>query len=413
MRCSNNWKPLNNGEKTLTEMSIEQEFEEDEEEIQTFTRQSLLELVDAKISAYLDRCRKFHEEAKLQVLDFITGNRTSLMVLDVLHLQYCRVLGSDKESIVSSLFNQLSDLAREKGLRTNTDSYDEHISIGSSGFGRFSKYCNVPIGVVNYLYWQEMGFVSGEILSIEEADRARQLEGRAGLNSDGTISDEHSEQFTGVDCYRFLSPERRKEVRKIERIICDCLEQIFEASYSEKKNKLEHFHSLIVEYIEGRINTPFVKECAEDLEKDGKFFNLFLLDSIDFMGKNVIDEARELSYKSGVRNWYLTPQELTVMGIDFDPKYLKNPWTPLALQDGSAFLSDIVQARTQEREIRWLTGALSGYELYFEISLERLDQDGKTVAGPFRNCSPESDETFKDRANVPFSREGDWYHKGV
>lgn len=390
------------------ELEIEEDIAELEDKAIQFSKEALLELIQAKNTHYLSRLFLFHEKTYSSVLEFIQG-KVRLMSFAFISQEYPDNIGFDFRYDAASLFHKLTDLAREKGFRENIESYDEHRAIASTVPDRYSQFPNFPLGVANYLF--DVGIPHGEILSITEARIARELAGKTTLNKDGTISEQHAEQSNVPrDIYRFLSPERREEVIKTEQMILKSLTQLFEIAYSQKNKKLQELEKTISEYMDGKHDIQYVRKVAQEIEKDTGHMSLGIFDPVGIMGFDAIETARELSYKSGNRDFYLTPQEITIMGREVDPKYLENLWTPLGIQDGTLSVKDARDIRRKEKEIRWLTDAVSGYKQYININFEQLDNEGATIAGPFKNFGSESIEIFKDRARIPFSREGDWYH---
>lgn len=383
------------------------EDEEDQEEPEEIiTRDGLVSKVEELTREFLENFRRKLDSCIPQVKEFLSGER-DCYEFGSTYGEYTRNINfADLEKTAEGLLTSLEKLGREKGFRSNIKTYNEHQAIRSTVWGKYAEKPDVPLGVLNML-WQNTE--SGEALTIEEARKARELYGLTTLDENGAVTDRKNDAVK--DSYYFLSTARRAEVIELEKNLLAELEALSKQVYTRKKELLEGFIIYLDDFISGKHTILDLLEKSEEVKGVTGIFGLDFSRTEPRASKNLLDQARELSYHEGYRDSYLTPQELTILGRPIDPKYLNKPWTPIGIQDGTLSIEDAKAVRGREKEIRWNTSVFNGFEMSFPIKLEELNADGETINGP-NGTNAKMAQHFKDRANVPYSRPTDWYHKG-
>lgn len=372
--------------------------DEDVEEAR-LTKGGLLARVQKESEQYLDGLRGRLYEFSSQAGEALTGRRDELQFVRDF-VSYEKEMGfQDLEARAEQMTQIAMQMRHEKGFRSNLMTSNEHAAIGSSGYGGiYAKRPDVPVGVLVKLWNLEM--LDSEALTIEEARRARELEGRPTLDENGEVTGRINSEVK--DSYHFLTPERKAEIIRMEGKLLGSIKLLSQTAYNRKQLQLDQFKIYTEGFIQGEgLTDDFLKRVIEVKRVMG----------IEFTG--VVDAARILSYAGGFRDLFLTPQEIMVMGRRVDESYLRKPWTPLALQDQSNTLQKVRDYRKRENaiELRVLTSAFTGFEMPFPIPFEDLTEEGLTVCGP-NGRNAEMAKHFKEIANVPYSRIHDWYFKG-
>ena len=364
-------------------------------------KEILIQEVDYRISDYL-------EEFMNSCSDYITRIKKAVTVdgnfseLTVSGNNFSKKIGYETlEQRAKIIFKTLDDLAFEKGFRENIKTYNEHKQQGSTIWDKYSEQPDVPIGILDKLWSNGKGQTH---LSVDEARIAREIVGKPTIDEKGFSTGNINPEVR--DTYHFLSPERREQVILTEKGCFSELGWIFVESFSGKNDLLESFKGFYCDFIEGKYN---FKEAEEKVKEINAIADISL--------SSLIIEAKKFSYDEGYRNIYLTPQELTFLGNNYDEKYESRPHTPIGIQAG---ILDVEQAnvfRSGDRSFIAITDLFTGFKRPLFFSLEQVGEDETTIKGVlpldegYIPWGEKHFEAFKGSIkNIPFSREQDRYH---
>ncbi|RJQ24686.1 hypothetical protein C4577_07215 [Candidatus Parcubacteria bacterium] len=324
------------------------------------------------------------------------------------------VLAQYREQAVSFI-GEMRSLAHEKGFRFEPAllTSKEHKNISSSGYGGifWDTDPDVPIPILRDRLVAEgkLDQDRSETYTLEEVDRARRLAGMTKLDlATGRVTDE-IDQKAADNSYYFLSPERQVEVVRREDEILTEIERITKTALAAHKTARDILPSLVA-YADGEITTPALKAQYEILvERTTETYGLSLT--------RQIRELKRLAVETGKWDYILTPQEIMLRsGGSVDPRYLAQPYTPLAIQDGTD-VEKVTDLRQGEQSITVNTSLLE-YEMPFGFRLEELDAQGNTVKSPTFLSRDDGETVIEDerfceyygqQIKFPFARPTDWF----
>lgn len=317
--------------------------------------------------------------------------------------------GLDRERL-KAIGTEIDDIVHEKGFRWNVTTANEHHGIGStiwSGFDQEDPDVPTPI-LVKRLFDESRasdGLKAEDGLSIEEADRARRLEGRTTLDPlTGRVTNEVDE-VVSHDPYHFLPPARRAELVLYEERLITEVAAIAERASAHHLMTFSVFLDALNAYAMGQISTASLQASLQnlkegfDLKGDLAFFNPL---------KDLMQPLRLLVFATGRRDSILTPQEISLRdGVQIDSRYTARPYCPLATQDGTLSLEDVTAQRNAEQFMAANTSRL-GYERVCALSLEPLGPSGETEKDPVfvneTNGQPMDVSWVEGGVHLPFAR---------
>jgi len=297
------------------------------------------------------------------------------------------------------LFDQARGIWLEKGYRHQPalNTLNEHLAVGSSGYGQFESMPNTVISIANQtLRLRE----EKNPMTLEEIRRARILYGMPNIDDTGTVT---GEIVPITDSYHFLSEGRKAEVKELEQQIISGLKSVVYEAVARRVAELTKYKDIIRNLAEGWVSRPKAYAQLQELN----------------MLSDVADEAIKLAYQDGRKDDILTPMEIMLLGRKVDEQYKSNPYMPLGIQRGRLSAEEANKARAEERYFDVETDVFSGYLHPVALSLEPLNAEGKTERGPLvldhREKEPiDARVTSMWKGSVKpilFTRPPDWYHK--
>lgn len=312
---------------------------------------------------------------------------------------------------------EMRSLAHEKGFRFKPAllTSREHKNIGSSGYGGIFWETNpdVPIPILRDRLVAEgkLDQDRSETYTLEEVDRARRLAGMTRLDpATGRVTDE-VDQEAASNSYYFLTPERRAEVVKREDEILVEINSVTKIAIAAHESSRDILPSLVA-YADGELTTPDLQaQYAPITERNTERYGLFLTPQMR--------ELKRLAVETGKWDYILTPQEIMLRTSgSVEPRYLAQPYTPLAIQDGTD-IEKVADLRQGEQSIVVNTNLLE-YEMPFGFRLEGLDAQGNTVKSPTFLSRDDGETVIEDEGlceyygpqiKFPFARPTDWFYK--
>ncbi|MBI5388817.1 hypothetical protein HZB01_00380 [Candidatus Woesearchaeota archaeon] len=343
-------------------------------------RDSLMGTLDAGIQVYLSNFRSFFDKNLKGVEGFLEGKKGIVgLAIDIIPI-IANLGNSTLREEAEGIHTTLEDLAQEKGfLPFDSDllTPEEHNRMGSTVWREYQSQPNTPI-VLHPKWTPESQHLAGERPGSEQVSRARIVLGHSALNPDGTVV--NYDRPSTWDAYMFLSPERKVEVKKLEKYLIQKLDDITIKAYTHRTDILTDFKDAYRGFIEGRIPYNAVKEKEKALKE---IPHAGSVEAIDF-GEE-ITTSHKVSSRMGYRDHWLTPQEIAMSGRWFKEKYRANPYAPLALQDGTATLEEVNAFREADLVLR-VPGSRFFGEMYkgteFLLTLEPVTANGTTQRGP-------------------------------
>ncbi len=328
---------------------------------------------------------------------FLQGNLVELF--DVIYRKFESLGYDDLIERAKPLAKQANDVWLEKGYRFSAAliTAREHKECGSSGYGKYMVMPDTVVSIANQtLKLRE----EDEPMTVEEIRRARILEGMPTIDDTGKVT---GEIVPITDSYHFLSEKRKAEVKELEQRIISELKGIVSEAVARAAARLTNYKDVVNELASGKLSRSEGYSKVEALS----------------MPLKVAEEAIKLAYQEGCRDNILTPMEILLLGREVGEQFKSNPYTPLGVQKGRMSIAEAGKARKEERFFDMETDVFSGYLFPVALSLEPLNNEGKTERGPsvldYREKEPldiRLIESWKGSVKpIPFSRPVDWYHK--